>query len=100
MGMISCGSGPELKDEFSIPFVESANYLGMNYLRNVHTWLENDTEITEEVKTNILNFTSKLIHYFSSSITKHNTFIKKLLNLFIQEFFIYSFSFTILKYCF
>ena len=50
MAMISCGSGPDLKDEFSMPFIESANYLGMHYLGNVHTWLENDTEISEEVK--------------------------------------------------
>jgi len=60
MAMISCGSGPELKDEFSMPFIESANYLGMKYLGNVHTWLENDTKITQEVKTNIHNFTSNL----------------------------------------
>jgi len=56
MAMISCGSGPGLKEEFSMPFIESANYLGMNYLGNVHTWLENDVEIPKEVKANILNF--------------------------------------------
>jgi len=60
MAMISCGSSPGLKDEFSMPFVESANYLGMNYLGNVHTWLENDTKISEEVKLDISNFINKL----------------------------------------
>lgn len=60
MAMISCGSGPGLKNEFSMPFVESANYLGMNYLGNVHTWLENGSEITEEVKNSILSFTTNL----------------------------------------
>ncbi|PHS54702.1 MAG: FMN reductase [Lutibacter sp.] len=60
MAMISCGSGPGLKDEFSMPFIESANYLGMNYLGNVHTWLENDNEISKEVKSDLLNFLSKL----------------------------------------
>ncbi len=60
MAMISCGSGPGLKDEFSMPFKESANYLGMNYLGNVHTWLEKNAEISEEVKLDLLNFTNKL----------------------------------------
>ena len=60
MGMISCRSGPKLKDKFSMHFIESANYLSMNYLDKIYTWLENDTEITQEVKTNILNFTSNL----------------------------------------
>lgn len=60
MAMISCGSGSGLKDEFSMPFVESANYLGMHYLGNVHTWLESDTKISNEVKSNISNFILKL----------------------------------------
>jgi multimeric flavodoxin WrbA len=60
MAMISCGSGPDLKDEFSMPFIESANYLGMNYIGNVHTWLEKDYEISKEVKSSISNFINKL----------------------------------------
>lgn len=31
MAMISCGSEPDLKDGFSMPFIESANYLGMHF---------------------------------------------------------------------
>jgi len=42
MGMISCGSDATLKKGFEMPFVESANYLGMHYLGNIHTWIEND----------------------------------------------------------
>ncbi|UCE93661.1 MAG: NAD(P)H-dependent oxidoreductase [Flavobacteriaceae bacterium] len=43
MGMVSCGSGVELKKGFEMPFVESANYLGMNYLGGIHTWMENES---------------------------------------------------------
>lgn len=60
MAMISCGSGPGLKEEFSMPFIESANYLGMNYLGNVHTWLDGETKISEDVKADISNFINKL----------------------------------------
>jgi len=38
MGMISCGSDSALKKGFEMPFVESANYLKMHYLGNIHTW--------------------------------------------------------------
>ncbi len=60
MAMISCGSGPGLKEEFSMPFIESANYLGMNYLGNVHTWLDGETKISKDVKAAISNFINKL----------------------------------------
>lgn len=43
MGLVSCGSGNGLKEGFTMPFVESANYLGMDYLGDVHTWFEDDT---------------------------------------------------------
>lgn len=42
MGLISCSSDSELQDGFTMPFVESANYLGMDYLGDVHTWIENE----------------------------------------------------------
>ncbi len=42
MGMISCGSDQDLKDGFTMPFIESANYLGMHYLGDIHTWIENE----------------------------------------------------------
>jgi len=55
MGMLSCGSGPELKTGFTLPFVESAHYLGMHYLGDIHTWMEED-EIPENVKGIVLEF--------------------------------------------
>lgn len=42
MALISCSGDSDLVDGFTIPFVESANYLGMKYLGDVHSWIEND----------------------------------------------------------
>lgn len=36
MGVMSCGSDAEIKDGFYMPFVESAAYLGMTYIGDVH----------------------------------------------------------------
>ena len=60
MAMISCASGPELKKEFSMPFIASADYLGMKYLGDVHTWLESENMISNEVKSNIRKFVDNL----------------------------------------
>ncbi|WP_223034304.1 flavodoxin family protein [Hanstruepera marina] len=59
MGVISCGSDSELKKGFEMPFVESANYLGMCYLGNFHTWLENET-ISESLQKELNLFIEKL----------------------------------------
>jgi len=55
MAMLSCSNSNDLKVGFTMPFIESANYLGMHYLGNIHTWVENNT-IPEEVKLNIDSF--------------------------------------------
>lgn len=55
MAMISCSNFDDLKKGFSMPFVESANYLGMHYLGDIHTYVENGT-INNEVKLRIDNF--------------------------------------------
>ncbi len=60
MGMISCGSDSLLQEGFSMPFYESANYLGMIYLGDVHTWVIND-EISSEVKQKLDDFSKKLV---------------------------------------
>jgi len=41
MAVISCGFDRALKDGFHMPFIESARYLGMNYVADVHCWIEN-----------------------------------------------------------
>ena len=55
MAVLSCGSDSELKNGFHMPFVESANYLGMKYIGDIHCWLE-DNIIPEEVKQNLNKF--------------------------------------------
>lgn len=59
MGMISCGSDSELKEGFKMPFVESANYLGMHYLGDIHTWMENEM-ISEPLKKELNTFIEKI----------------------------------------
>lgn len=59
MAMISCSNSNDLKDGFSAPFIASSNYLGMHYLGEIHTWLNNN-EISEEVKTKIEEFIKKI----------------------------------------
>jgi multimeric flavodoxin WrbA len=59
MGVVSCGSDSELKEGFEMPFVESANYLGMKYIGHIHTWIENK-KITHEVQERIANFATRL----------------------------------------
>ena len=58
MGMISCGSDSELRKGFEMAFVESANYLGMYYLGNIHTWMENEI-ISESLKKDLTTFIEK-----------------------------------------
>ncbi len=56
MAMISCGSGSYQPDFFPKPFSETAKYLGMNYLGDVHSWIEN-----EEIPAEVLEKLKKLI---------------------------------------
>ncbi len=58
MAAISC-SGPDIVDGFYMPYRESANYLGMQYLGEVHTWIT-EGAIDEEVKSKLNMFIAKL----------------------------------------
>lgn len=60
MGLVSCGSDSVYKKEFEMPFVESAKYLGMHYLGNVHTWIENG-EIPESLVNKLNTFINEKI---------------------------------------
>lgn len=60
MGMISNSGANDLKNGFAMPFVESATYLGMQYVGDVHTWFTDD-QINAEAK--------ELIDTFRSTIT-------------------------------
>ncbi len=57
MAMISNSGENDLKNGFTMPFIESAKYLGMNYLGDTHTWFTKDgSEIYSDAKNNIDNF--------------------------------------------
>jgi len=58
MAVVSSASEDELKKGFLMPFKESSNYLGMNYLGNVHGWQENG-EMPKIVQERLIEF-SKL----------------------------------------
>lgn len=60
MAMISTSNADDLVSGFNMPFVESANYLGMSYLGDLHTWVE-DNHIPEIVKTKMDTFSSLLV---------------------------------------
>lgn len=55
MLMISCSNSNTPVEGFSMPFRESANYLGMQYLGDLHTCIDNDN-ITQETKLHIDDF--------------------------------------------
>jgi len=55
MAILSNSNQNDLINGFSIPFKASSNYLGMNYLGDIHTWIEDD-KIPTEVSKNIDNF--------------------------------------------
>ena len=58
MGAISCGSEEIPTPGFFIPFEESAKYLGMHYLGDVHTWI--NAELDEKVKKAVLEFSERV----------------------------------------
>lgn len=63
MAMINCGSDKDsvlaIKDEFEMPFRETASYLGMDYKGSGYTWIANE-EISEEVIQNLDKFIDKI----------------------------------------
>ena len=59
MAMFCCSSDEEVFPEFNMPFKRSAEYLGMQYLGDVHTWIEGTT-IPEKVQQELLLFLEKL----------------------------------------
>jgi multimeric flavodoxin WrbA len=59
MGMISNSGENDLKEGFTMPFYESAQYLGMQYIGNTHAWFDGSA-IDNEAK--------KLIDIFRSQI--------------------------------
>jgi hypothetical protein len=60
LAVLSSGSDMNLKEGFHMPFIENAKYLGMNYLGNVHSRIE-DNKIPSEVIQNIDDFIDKTL---------------------------------------
>jgi len=71
MAAISCGSDEIETEGFFTPFRKSAEYLGMNYIGNIHTWIE-DELVSSEVDTRIQNF-AKLLKEAESNTTHKNS---------------------------
>jgi len=59
MAMVSCGSDSNLQSGFTMPFVETAGYLGMNYLGSAHCWVESN-EIPQPVIETLEEFIAKV----------------------------------------
>ena len=55
MAMISTSNHDDLIHGFSMPFVESANYLSMTYLGDIHTYIE-EGKINDVVELRIRDF--------------------------------------------
>ncbi|WP_024771844.1 flavodoxin family protein [Aquimarina macrocephali] len=59
MAVLSCGSDKQLKDGFHMPFVETSKYLGMNYIGDVHCWIENNN-LPDLVETKLSDFINQI----------------------------------------
>lgn len=56
MAAISCGSADDLNEGFFVPFESSAEYLGMGYLGDMHSWIDRNNIVSDEVKEKVLSF--------------------------------------------
>jgi len=59
MAMLSCSNEDDRVAHFEMPFVESASYLGMEFLGEIHTWKEGEA-IAEEAKQRLDEFIKML----------------------------------------
>ena len=62
MAMISNSINNDRRPGFEMPFVESAKYLGLEYLGDIHTWFIND-EIATEAREKIDTFRSDVLKF-------------------------------------
>ena len=61
MAMVCCSSDSRIYEGFSMPFRNTANYLGMNYLGDVNSWLENG-ELSIAVREKLNHFAHNITH--------------------------------------
>jgi hypothetical protein len=50
MAALSCGYGSDPIESFFLPFQKSADYLGIEYVGDIHTWVQTDSLDAEVVK--------------------------------------------------
>ena len=60
MAMISCSGHDDRDPQFGKPFTLTADYLGMEYLGDVHVWVEDEVEISLESKKRMDEFLNKI----------------------------------------
>ena len=60
MAMVSCSGDENLVAGYAMPFIESAKYLGMTYVGDVHAWVEEGEQVSDEVRERIRNFAEKI----------------------------------------
>lgn len=56
MAAIACGSSKEAIEGFFIPFQKSANYLKMNYLGDIHLWIDASKSISKQAHQRLNSF--------------------------------------------
>jgi len=59
MAALSCGYGSDIIEGFFLPFQKSADYLGVEYVGDIHTWVQTES-LDEEVIMNIKEFAKKI----------------------------------------
>lgn len=65
MAALSCGYSDNKIESFFTPFEKSADYLGMRYLGDVHTWVQTE-QVDKEVIQKIENFAKKIIKEYNA----------------------------------
>ena len=60
MGLLICGYDDTEFEGFDMPFRNSAQYLGMNYLGYVHTWVEDGKPVDMAIRQKLHNFADEL----------------------------------------
>lgn len=60
MAVLSCGYDEELKPGFHMPFIESAKYLGMEYIGDVHGWIKEAEHIPQSIQQRIQQFAARI----------------------------------------
>ena len=61
MGMLSCGNDDSRVPGFAEPFAYSAAYLGMQYLGDMHGWIETKGVIPTEVNQRLAGFAAQIL---------------------------------------